>query len=131
MSDCQKLNIIIRLVPFLSSDHQQLKVIIKLVPFLRSGHQKLNVVIKSDIISLALFVLQACKDGVDAIMFLFSFVDKGSFDEIPQLITRLTNDDDGVSRIVLGTKYPSVLAFFSLFFFKRLSIFSVCVTNFT
>lgn len=63
---------------------------------------------------MTLFVLQACKDGVDAIMFLFSFVDKGSFDEIPQLITRLTNPDDGVSKIVLGTKYPLFLDFLFL-----------------
>ncbi|KAK7093380.1 ciliogenesis and planar polarity effector 2-like [Littorina saxatilis] len=50
-------------------------------------------------------ILPACKDGVDGILFLFSFVDKGSFDEIPQLLTRLTNPDDGVCKIVLGTKF--------------------------
>lgn len=50
-------------------------------------------------------ILPSCKDGVDAILFLFSFVDKGSFDEIPQLMTRLTNPDDGISKIVLGTKF--------------------------
>lgn len=50
-------------------------------------------------------ILPACKDGVDAILFLFSFVDKGSFDEVPQLMTRLTNPDDGICKIVLGTKF--------------------------
>lgn len=114
----------IKLVPFLSSDRQKLKVILKLVPFLLRGCQKLNVVVKSDVISLALFVSQACKDGADAIMLLFSFVDKGSFDEIPELITRFTNPDHGVCKVVLGTKYPSVLAsFFFSSFFKQLSIF--------
>ncbi|XP_076451466.1 ciliogenesis and planar polarity effector 2-like [Babylonia areolata] len=50
-------------------------------------------------------ILPACQDGVDAMMFLFSFVDKGSFDEIPQHFTRLTNPGDGISKIILGTKF--------------------------
>ncbi|XP_041378274.1 ciliogenesis and planar polarity effector 2-like [Gigantopelta aegis] len=47
----------------------------------------------------------ACTNKVDAILFLFSFVDKSSFEEIPQLMTRLTNPDDGICKLVIGTKF--------------------------
>ncbi|XP_071110388.1 ciliogenesis and planar polarity effector 2-like [Haliotis cracherodii] len=50
-------------------------------------------------------VLPACVDKVDGILLLFSFVDKGSFEEIPQFITRLTDPDDGVCKVVIGTKF--------------------------
>ncbi|KAL8601904.1 hypothetical protein ACOMHN_020639 [Nucella lapillus] len=50
-------------------------------------------------------ILPACQEGVDAILFLFSFVDKGSFEEVPQLLTRLTDPGDGLTKMVLGTKF--------------------------
>ncbi|KAK7004495.1 REM2- and Rab-like small GTPase 1 [Biomphalaria glabrata] len=47
----------------------------------------------------------ACKSGVDGILFLFSFVDKGSWDEIPNLISRLTEPNDKLAKLVIGTKF--------------------------
>ena len=58
-------------------------------------------------------------DKVDAILFLFSFVDKSSFEEIPQLMTRLTNPDDGICKLVIGTKYPFNVA---------MAIFLLCLS---
>ncbi|CAL1543248.1 unnamed protein product [Lymnaea stagnalis] len=50
-------------------------------------------------------ILPACKSDVDGILFLFSFVDKGSWEEIPHLISRLTDPQDQLSKIVIGTKF--------------------------
>ncbi|KAH9494881.1 Cilioproteinsis and planar polarity effector 2 [Bulinus truncatus] len=47
----------------------------------------------------------ACKNGVDGILFVFSFVDKGSWDEIPSLMSRLTDPKDKLAKIVIGTKF--------------------------
>lgn len=47
-------------------------------------------------------ILPACQEKLDAIIFLFSFVDKGSFSEVPDLMTRYLND--GITKIILGTK---------------------------
>ncbi|GFN94996.1 rem2- and rab-like small GTPase 1 [Plakobranchus ocellatus] len=51
-------------------------------------------------------ILPACKSGVDGILFLFSFVDKGSWEEIPHLLSRFTDPGDKLAKIVIGTKYP-------------------------
>lgn len=50
-------------------------------------------------------ILPACKSGVDGILFLFSFVDKGSWEEIPHLISRFTDPGDKLAKIVIGTKF--------------------------
>ncbi|XP_005102378.1 ciliogenesis and planar polarity effector 2 isoform X1 [Aplysia californica] len=50
-------------------------------------------------------ILPACKSGVDAVIFVFSFVDKGSWEEIPHLMTQLTDPDDQLAKIVIGTKF--------------------------
>ncbi|XP_059162092.1 ciliogenesis and planar polarity effector 2-like [Physella acuta] len=50
-------------------------------------------------------ILPACKSDVDGILFLFSFVDKGSWEEIPHLISRLTDLNDKLAKIVIGTKF--------------------------
>lgn len=51
-------------------------------------------------------VLPACKDKSDAILFLFSHVNKNSFAELPQMMTRIIDDDDSdVCRLVMGTKF--------------------------
>ena len=54
-------------------------------------------------------MIKACKSGVDGMLFLFSFVDKGSWEEIPHLITRFTDPGDKLAKIVIGTKYPFFL----------------------
>ncbi|ESO85193.1 hypothetical protein LOTGIDRAFT_130892 [Lottia gigantea] len=50
-------------------------------------------------------ILNACTEKTDGILFVFSIVDKGSFDEIPQFLTKLTNPGDNLCKIVLGTKF--------------------------
>ena len=49
---------------------------------------------------------QACKERADGILFLFSFTDKGSFEDIPQQMSRVLDANDNMSKFVLGTKYP-------------------------
>ncbi|XP_036369546.1 ciliogenesis and planar polarity effector 2 [Octopus sinensis] len=50
-------------------------------------------------------ILPACKDGIDCVMFLFSLVDKSSFDDLPQMICRFTELGDDICRIAVGTKF--------------------------
>ncbi|KAK6176966.1 hypothetical protein SNE40_015164 [Patella caerulea] len=50
-------------------------------------------------------ILSSCTDKTDGILFLFSFIDKGSFEELPQFLTKLTNPGDNLCKIVLGTKF--------------------------
>jgi len=51
-------------------------------------------------------VLPACKDKSDAVLFLFSNVNKNSFTELPQMMSRIIDDeDDDVCRLVMGTKF--------------------------
>ncbi|GAB1602233.1 ciliogenesis and planar polarity effector 2-like [Argonauta hians] len=50
-------------------------------------------------------ILPACKEGVDCVIFLFSVVDKSSFDDVPQMLCRLTEPDDTFCRIAVGTKF--------------------------
>ncbi|XP_053379514.1 ciliogenesis and planar polarity effector 2-like isoform X2 [Mercenaria mercenaria] len=49
-------------------------------------------------------ILPACTDKVDAVLFLFSIIDKSSFDELHQQISRLTTPNDNIARIVIATK---------------------------
>lgn len=52
--------------------------------------------------------LQACKEEVDAILFLFSFTDRSSFEELPAQMSRVVGpDEENLVRVVVGTKYPS------------------------
>ena len=51
-------------------------------------------------------VFQACTDKVDCILFLFSLVDKSSFDELHALISRLSTPNNNVAKLVIATKYP-------------------------
>lgn len=59
---------------------------------------------------VSIFSLQSCKEQVDAILFLFSFTDRGSFDDLSNQISRITESLDRVVKLVVGTKYPSALA---------------------
>ncbi|XP_066521828.1 ciliogenesis and planar polarity effector 2 isoform X2 [Hoplias malabaricus] len=50
-------------------------------------------------------MLPSCKEQVDAILFLFSFTDHSSFEDISNQISRITNPSDRVVRLVVGTKF--------------------------
>lgn len=50
---------------------------------------------------------QACKEEADAALFLFSFTDRASFEELPALMDRVLGPGDrDIVRMVVGTKYP-------------------------
>lgn len=59
-----------------------------------------------------LFDLQSCKEKVDAVLFLFSFTDRTSFDDLANQIAKW-NESSGspVVTMVVGTKYPLQLTF--------------------
>ncbi|XP_062363552.1 ciliogenesis and planar polarity effector 2 isoform X5 [Cinclus cinclus] len=49
---------------------------------------------------------QACKEEADAALFLFSFTDRASFEELPALMDRVLSPGDGdLIRVVVGTKF--------------------------
>lgn len=48
------------------------------------------------------YMLPACMDRADGIIFMFSFVDKSSFNDLPHQMTRISADK--VCRFVIGTK---------------------------
>ncbi|XP_040279151.1 ciliogenesis and planar polarity effector 2 isoform X1 [Bufo bufo] len=49
-------------------------------------------------------ILPACKEKADAILFLFSFTDRSSFEDVPALISRTMNQEENAARVVIGTK---------------------------
>ncbi|XP_050838490.1 ciliogenesis and planar polarity effector 2 isoform X2 [Serinus canaria] len=52
-------------------------------------------------------LLPACKEEADAALFLFSFTDRASFEELPALMGRVLGPGDRhLVRVVVGTKYP-------------------------
>lgn len=53
------------------------------------------------------FVFQSCQEQVDAVLLLFSFTDKTSFDDLSNQITRWTGTS--LVKVVVGTKYPHEL----------------------
>lgn len=50
-------------------------------------------------------ILPALKENVDCILLVFSLLDKSSFDELPHLISRLTEPNDNICKIAIGTKF--------------------------
>lgn len=53
-------------------------------------------------------LLPACKEEADAVLFLFSFTDRSSFEELPAQMSRVMGPDgERLVRVVVGTKYPS------------------------
>ncbi|KAM6241060.1 ciliogenesis and planar polarity effector 2 [Porphyrio hochstetteri] len=51
-------------------------------------------------------LLPACKEEADAILFLFSFIDRSSFEELPALMSRVVGpDEENLVRVVVGTKF--------------------------
>lgn len=54
-------------------------------------------------------VFQSCQEQVDAVLFLFSFTDRTSFDDLPNQIAKWTEKSErNVVKLVVGTKYPFV-----------------------
>ena len=49
---------------------------------------------------------QACKENADAFLFLFSFTDRASFEDLPGQLARVAGEAPGVVRMVIGSKYP-------------------------
>ncbi|XP_054031621.1 ciliogenesis and planar polarity effector 2 [Dryobates pubescens] len=55
------------------------------------------------------YLLPSCKESVDAILFLFSFTDRSSFEELPAQMSRLLGPgEENVLRVVIGTKFDLV-----------------------
>ncbi|XP_057194251.1 ciliogenesis and planar polarity effector 2 isoform X2 [Triplophysa rosa] len=50
-------------------------------------------------------MLPSCKEQVDAMLFLFSFTDRGSFEDLSNQISRITESSDRVVKLVVGTKF--------------------------
>ncbi|XP_065711127.2 ciliogenesis and planar polarity effector 2 [Patagioenas fasciata] len=52
------------------------------------------------------YLLPACKEEADAVLFLFSFTDRSSFEELPALMSRVLGpDEEKLVRVVVGTKF--------------------------
>lgn len=50
-------------------------------------------------------ILPACTEKVDGFLFLFSFTDRASFDDLPSQISRVTEGAEKAVRMVIGTKF--------------------------
>ncbi|XP_052648360.1 ciliogenesis and planar polarity effector 2 [Harpia harpyja] len=51
-------------------------------------------------------LLPACKEEADAVLFLFSFTDRSSFEELPAQMSRVVGpDEENLVRVVVGTKF--------------------------
>ncbi|XP_066546794.1 ciliogenesis and planar polarity effector 2 [Amia ocellicauda] len=50
-------------------------------------------------------LLPACKDQADAVLFLFSFTDRTSFDDLSNQIARGSDPSDSAVQLVVGTKF--------------------------
>ncbi|XP_063799988.1 ciliogenesis and planar polarity effector 2 [Pseudophryne corroboree] len=49
-------------------------------------------------------ILPACKERADAVLFLFSFTDRSSFEDVPAMISRTLSQEENLARVVVGTK---------------------------
>ncbi|XP_035242688.1 ciliogenesis and planar polarity effector 2 isoform X1 [Anguilla anguilla] len=50
-------------------------------------------------------LLPSCKEQVDAILFLFSFTDRASFEDLSNQIARSSEPSDNIVKLVVGTKF--------------------------
>lgn len=55
-------------------------------------------------------VLPACKEDMDAALAVFSFTDRASFEEMPQLVSRLLQPNEHPCPILIGTRYEQHMA---------------------
>ncbi|XP_072283117.1 ciliogenesis and planar polarity effector 2 [Pyxicephalus adspersus] len=54
-------------------------------------------------------ILLACKEKADAVLFLFSFTDRSSFEDVPALISRTLSQDEDPARVVIGTRFDQFM----------------------
>jgi len=54
-------------------------------------------------------LLPALKDKADAALFLFSFTDRGSFDDLPNQINRILDEEDKILPIAVATRLDQIL----------------------
>lgn len=54
-------------------------------------------------------ILPACKEKTDAFLFLFSFTDRASFEDLPGQLARMTGEAPGVVRMVIGSKFDQYM----------------------
>ncbi|XP_031562255.1 ciliogenesis and planar polarity effector 2-like [Actinia tenebrosa] len=54
-------------------------------------------------------LLPACKSKTDAVIFLFSFTDRSSFDELPNQINHLLEPNENVLTLALATRFDQFL----------------------
>ncbi|KAI4544809.1 hypothetical protein MG293_005075 [Ovis ammon polii] len=50
-------------------------------------------------------MLPACKENADAFLFLFSFTDRASFEDLPGQLARVAGEAPGVVKMVIGSKF--------------------------
>ncbi|KAJ8260203.1 hypothetical protein GJAV_G00178300 [Gymnothorax javanicus] len=54
-------------------------------------------------------LLPSCKEQVDAILFLFSFTDRASFEDLSNQIARSSEPSDNIAKLVVGTKFDQFM----------------------
>nr|XP_014344013.1 PREDICTED: REM2- and Rab-like small GTPase 1 isoform X1 [Latimeria chalumnae] len=54
-------------------------------------------------------ILPACKEKLDAILLLFSFTDRSSFDDLPNHMLRSVTDSENIVKVVVGTKFDQFM----------------------
>ncbi|PNI25825.1 RSG1 isoform 2, partial [Pan troglodytes] len=51
----------------------------------------------------------ACMENTDAFLFLFSFTDRASFEDLPGQLARIAGEAPGVVRMVIGSKFDQYM----------------------
>uniref|UniRef100_A0A8C4SGL8 Ciliogenesis and planar polarity effector 2 n=1 Tax=Erpetoichthys calabaricus TaxID=27687 RepID=A0A8C4SGL8_ERPCA len=54
-------------------------------------------------------LLPACRDQADAMLLLFSFTDRSSFDDLFNQLARLSGPENGMLKLVVGTKFDQFM----------------------
>ncbi|XP_031818642.1 ciliogenesis and planar polarity effector 2 isoform X3 [Sarcophilus harrisii] len=54
-------------------------------------------------------ILPACKEKTDAFLFLFSFTDRSSFDDLPAQLSRVAGDAPNTVKMVIGSKFDQYM----------------------
>ncbi|XP_028854875.1 ciliogenesis and planar polarity effector 2 isoform X2 [Denticeps clupeoides] len=54
-------------------------------------------------------MLPSCKEQVDAVLFLFSYTDRTSLEDVTSQIARVTDPSDRIVKLVVGTKFDLIM----------------------
>ncbi|XP_004705215.1 ciliogenesis and planar polarity effector 2 [Echinops telfairi] len=54
-------------------------------------------------------MLPACQEKADAFLFLFSFTDRASFEDLPGQLARVTGEAPGAVKMVIGSKFDQYM----------------------